>query len=98
MNIPSLLQSSADPEQVSLTVVSLGKAGAGLLTLFGVLGVIDPTLLSSANSAWGNLVASVVTAIPAGYAVWHAGQVAFGIIRKIGMRILALFSPAPAQQ
>lgn len=97
MNIPAWAQSSVDPDQVSLTVSSLGKAGASLVVFLGVIGVVDPSI---AGQAWGNFVAEIITAIPVGFAVYHSGQVVWGIIRKVSVRVTALFSkaPAPAQQ
>ena len=83
MNIPSIFQSSVDPDQVSLTVTSIGKAGAAIIVFMGMIGLVDPAI---AGQAWGNFVASVITAIPAGFAVYHAGQAVWGIIRKIAVR------------
>lgn len=97
-NIPKIFQSSVDPEQVSLTVTSIGKAGAALVVFLGMIGIVDPSI---AGQAWGNFVASVITAIPAGFAVYHSGQVVWGIIRKIAVRVVALFptqTPPPAAQ
>lgn len=65
-----------------------------LIVFLGMVNIVDPAI---ATAAWGNFVASVITAIPAGFAVYHSGQAVFGIIRKIGVRIMALFSH-PAQQ
>lgn len=87
--IPKMFQSSIDPTQVALTWASIGKAVAGVITFLGVLGIVDPAI---AGQAWGNFVSSVITAIPAGYAVWHTGNVVWGIIRKIAVR---LFAKAP---
>lgn len=89
MNIPSIFQSSIDPTQVSLTVSSIGKAGASLIVFLGVLGIVDPAI---ATQAWGGFVASIITAIPAGFAVYHTGQAVWGIVRKIAVRIGNLFA------
>lgn len=92
-NIPRIFQSSVDPDQVSLTVQSVGKAGAALIIFMGMVGVVDPSI---ANLAWGNFVASVITAIPAGFAVYHSGQAVWGIIRKIAVGLNNLFNkPTP---
>lgn len=87
--IPKIFRSSVDPSQVSLTVSSFGKAVAGLITVLGMLNVIDPMI---ATQAWGNFVAQVITAIPAGFAVWHAGQAVWGIMRKAGVNLLHLIT------
>lgn len=85
-NIPSFAQSSVDPNQVSLTIKSLGNAVAGFITFLGVISVVDPAI---AGQAWGNFVQAIITAVPAGFAVWHTGQAVFGVIRKIAARIFA---------
>lgn len=90
--IPRFAQSSVDPSKVSLTIESLGKAVAGLITFLGVLNVVDPII---ANQAWGNFVASIITAIPVGYSVWNAGLALWGLIRKIAVRV---FARAPIAQ
>lgn len=95
MKIPAIFQSSVDPSEVSLTVTSIGKAGASLIVFLGMVGIVDPSM---AGQAWGNLVADVITAIPAGFAVYHSSVAVWGIIRKIAVRVTALFSSAPAQQ
>lgn len=82
--IPKIFQSSIDPNQVSLTVVSVGKAGASLIVFLGMVGLVDPSI---AGQAWGNFVASIVTAVPAGFAVYHAGQALWGIFRKIAVAL-----------
>lgn len=79
-----MFQSSVDPEQVSLTVTSVGKAVTGLIMFLGMVGIVDPTI---ANQEWGSFVASIITAVPAGFAVWHSGQAVWGIIRKAAVRI-----------
>jgi hypothetical protein len=95
MNIPSLLQSSVNPEEVSLTVTSIGKAVAGLIVFLGMIGVVDPAI---AGQTWGNFVSEVVTAVPVAYGVWHSGQAVWGIIRKISVRISTLFTNTPTAQ
>ena len=90
--IPKIFQSSVDPDQVSLTVTSIGNAVAGFITFLGMVGVVDPAI---AGQAWGGFVAAIITAIPAGYAVWHTGMAVWGIIRKIAVRVVGLFNRAP---
>lgn len=92
ISIPKFAQSSIDPEQVSLTISSVGKAVAGLITVLGMIGLVDPVI---ATQTWGNFVASVITAVPAGYAVWHTGYAVWGIIRKIAVRITGFFQKNP---
>jgi hypothetical protein len=90
--IPTWAQSSTDPTEVSLTLTSIGKAGAGIITFLAMLGIVDPLIT---GQAWSELVASILTAVPAGFAVWHAGYVIWGLIRKLSVR---LFSQAPTQK
>ncbi len=87
--IPKWARSSIDPTTVSLTVASIGKAVASLIVFLGMVNIVDPAV---AGAAWGQFVAAVITAIPAGFAVFHTGQVIWGIIRKISV---ALFAKAP---
>lgn len=90
MNIPAIFRSSVDPTQVSLTVVSIGKAGASLIVFLGMIGIVDPSI---AGAAWGNFVASIVTAIPAGFAVYHTAQAVWGLFRKAAVKVYG--APAP---
>lgn len=92
MKIPTIFQSSVNPQQVSLTVSSIGKAGAALIVFLGAIGFVDPAV---ASQAWGTLVADVITALPAGYAVWQAAQVVYGIIRKVAVRVATIGSATP---
>lgn len=89
MNIPSIFRSSVNPEEVSLTVTSIGKAGASLIVFLGMIGFVDPVI---AGQDWGAFVQAVITAIPAGYAVYQTGAAVYGIFRKIAVRIATLFS------
>lgn len=89
--IPEFAQSSVNPEEVSLTVQSLGKMAAGLVTFVAVLKGVDPIL---AQAAWGNFIAQITTAIPAGFVVWHAGNAVYGIGRKAAVR---LFTKVPVK-
>ncbi len=86
MNIPLWAQSSVDENSVSLTVQSVGKAISAAIVFASMVGVVDPTI---ANEAWGGFVASVITAVPAGFAVYHSAQAVWGIVRKIAVRIYA---------
>lgn len=54
---------------------------------------VDPVV---AQTQFGVLVAAVVTAIPAAYTVWHAGQMIFGIARKVLMALVKLFQKKPS--
>lgn len=92
MNIPRIFQSSVDPEEVSLTVSSLGKAGASIVVFMGVLGIVDPAI---AGQTWGGFVQSIITAIPAGFAVYHSGQAVWGIVRKAAVRLTNLAAGTP---
>lgn len=100
ISIPKWAQSSIDPTQVSLTITSIGKAGAYLIVFLGAVGVVDPTI---AGQAWSGWVQSIITGIPAGFAIYHSSVAVWGIIRKAAVRILALFGGTtvvtpPAQQ
>lgn len=94
IQIPNWAKSSVDENSVSLTVTSIGNAVAGFITFLGMVGVVDPAI---AGQAWGNFVAAVVTAIPAGYAVWHTGQAVWGLIRKVAARMYTVPTPIPPQ-
>lgn len=91
MNIPRIFQSSVDPTQVSLFVTSIGKTGASIIVFLGVVGWVDPAI---ATQAWGNFVAEIITAIPVGYAVFQSAQAVWGLIRKISVRAVSIFTPA----
>lgn len=77
--IKPAFQSSIDPTQLSLSVSS------GTKTIIGIIGVLvaykglDVTSITSQLQA---IVDMVVTAIPAGFAVWHAMLTVYGLIRK----------------
>lgn len=84
--IPETFQSSVNPAEVSLTIVSIGKAVSGFIVFLGVIGIADPAI---AGAAWGNFVQAIITAIPAGFAVYQTGYVFYGLIRKLAVRIFA---------
>ncbi len=86
VQIPSFALSSVDEGQVSLTITSIGKAGASIIMFLGMVGFVDPAI---AGQAWGGFVSSVITAVPAGFAVWHSGQALWGVVRKISVRVFA---------
>ena len=89
--IPTFAQSSADPSSVSLSIISFGKVVASVITLLGILNIVDPVI---AGQAWGNFVEAIITAIPAGFAVYHTGVMVWGLIRKAA---IAIFAKAPVQ-
>lgn len=84
LNIPKWAQSSIDENSVSLTVQSVGKAVAAMIVFAGAVGVVDPNI---AGQAWGGFVASVITAVPAGFAAYHSWQIVWGLIRKAAVRV-----------
>lgn len=92
ISIPKMFQSSVDSSQVSLTVISIGKAGAGLIAFLAMAGIVDPTI---ANQQWGTFVADVGTAVPVGFAVYHSGMAVWGLIRKAAVRIAGVFTKTP---
>ncbi len=82
--VPNWSASSADPSQVSLTITSLGKMLSGTIVFFAVLKGVDPVI--AANS-WQAFVANIATAVPAGYVVWHTGELVFGLTRKAFFKV-----------
>lgn len=90
--IPNWAKSSVNEDQVSLTITSVGKAVSGLIVFLGMVNAVDPLI---AGEAWGSFVASVITAVPAGFAVWHTGQAMWGVIRKVSVRLTATPVPTP---
>lgn len=84
MNIPTIFQSSVDPTQVSLTVTSIGKAGASLIVFLGMIGLVDPTI---AGQDWSMFVQAVATAVPAAFAVFYTGEAVYGVFRKIAVAL-----------
>lgn len=89
--IPSWARSSVDQNSVSLTIVSIGKAVTGVITFLGIIGMVDPLI---AGEAWGNFVTAVITAIPAGFAVYHTGQAVWGLARKAMVAAFTKSTPA----
>lgn len=84
ISIPKWAQSSVNPAQVSLTITSIGKAGAAFIVFLGVIGWVDPSI---AGQTWSDFTSAVLTAIPAGYAVWHTGIAVWGLFRKVAMAV-----------
>ena len=78
-NIPTWLGSSADPTQLSLTIVSAGKTLSGIIVFIAVLKGVDPAI---ASAQWGQYVANFATLIPALYAAYHASEAIWGMTRK----------------
>jgi hypothetical protein len=91
MNIPSIFQSSVDPTQVSLTIISIGKAGATLIVFLGVIGFVDPAI---AGQDWSSFVQAMVTAVPAVFAVFYSGEAVYGLIRKLAVRFFGPPTPS----
>lgn len=82
--IPSALQSSVDPTQLSTTITSIGKVLAGTVMFFAALKGIDPVI---AGQQWGNFIQLVATGAPAAYATWYSAEMIFGLIRKAVVRM-----------
>lgn len=80
MKLPSFLQSSADPTQISLTIASGGKTLAGFVALLAVVFGIDP---NAASSQIMNLVATATTLVTAAYTAYNAAEMMYGGIRKL---------------
>lgn len=71
------LSSSVDGSKLSETVESVLKVIGGILITFGVFSTPD---LSA-------LLGQVGVIVPAAYSLWNAGNVVFGIFRKIVVAI-----------
>lgn len=102
ISIPKFAQSSIDPTQVSLTIVSIGKAGVWFIGFLAMAGLVDPTI---ANQQWGTFVADVGTAVPVAFAIYHSGNAVWGLVRKTAVNVIALVqkifgkkTTVPAQQ
>ena len=68
-----VFSSSVNPQELSTTVEGVIKLLATLLVGFGVITTLDSN----------QMVAEVGVIVPAGIAVYQAGQIIFGIVRKI---------------
>lgn len=78
--LKSFLQSSVDPNKLSLTVQSLAKAIIFLVGYYAVSKGFDPTI---ATSQINQLTDVVINIIPAGFAVYHGIEAVWGITRKL---------------
>lgn len=78
-NIPTYMQSSIDPTQISTTITSVGKMIAGAIAFFAVVKGVDPAI---ATQQWGSFVQLIATGAPAAYTVWYTAEAVFGMIRK----------------
>lgn len=81
------LSSSVDPNELSLTVVSIGKVLIGIAGFFAVSKGLDPAAAQTQVQAIIDLTAQ---SIPLSFALWHACNGLWGAVRKL----LAYFYPA----
>lgn len=84
--IPDWSVSSADQSQISLTIASFGKviAGSGLLGVIAVLLQTDPAI---ATVQWQAFIANTASLVAAGYTVYHSGELIFGALRKLFIKV-----------
>ena len=80
MNIKSIFSSSVNPQELSLTVSSLSKTIIGVVAFIAVQKGFDGAVVTSHLQA---IMDTVITAIPAGFAMWHAMQTVYGLVRKM---------------
>lgn len=97
--IPSFARSSVDPTQLSLTITSLGKALAGILTTIAILKGVDPALLTpnatTITEAAQNILVQYLAILPALYSAYHSAQAIFGVMRKAFVWITKYFKKGP---
>lgn len=79
-NIKPTFQSSIDPQKLSLTIESGSKTIIGIITfLLAYKGINSIAIANQLQE----IVAVVVTVIPAGFSVWHAALTVYGLVRKM---------------
>lgn len=79
MNIKSFFQSSHNPEEVSLTVTSIFKVAIFIVAYFAAAKGFDVTTATTQVEALRDTVLSIV---PAAFALYHGCMAAYGILRK----------------
>lgn len=87
-NLPTWLQSSVDPQSISLTYESAGKFLMGLVAIAAVMKGLDPQAAQSQAQALLDQGAFLASSA---YAAYHAAQTLYGGLRKL----VVYLSPAP---
>lgn len=80
MQLPSFLQSSVDPNQLSLTITAGAKTLVGVVALIAVVVGVDP---AAATSQYMGAVATFATGTAAAYTVFQAAETLYGGVRKL---------------
>lgn len=79
MDIKTIFQSSVDPSKISLTVQSITKFAIFVTATFLLSKGMNPAEATTAIQQISDILISV---IPAGFAVFHACEAVYGIVRK----------------
>lgn len=91
MMLPKILQSSINPEEISLTIQSFGKSIIGIVaTLAALHSGLNP---QDAVNQVQLILDSAVVIVTSGYSVYHAVQAVWGAARKL----LVLFATKTEQ-
>ena len=77
--IKTIFQSSLDPNKVSLTITSISKFVTFLVLTYAVSKGFDP---NTATTGVQQVTDIILSAVPACFAIWHAGEAIYGLIRK----------------
>lgn len=75
-----IFSSSVDPDQLSLTVESVGKVLIGIMGWYAVGHVADP---AAAQTQLQAIIDMVAQAIPLAYTLWHTLSGLWGAARKM---------------
>ncbi len=78
-NIPSWLQSSADPAQISLSIESAGKMLIGIVGIVAVAKGMNP---ATAQAGFQSILDQVALAVTSAFAFYHAIMTVYGLGRK----------------
>ena len=80
MEIKSIFQSSLDPSKVSLTVQGLAKFVTFIIITYATAKGFDP---NEATNGVDQIKDIIISTIPACFALYHAGETVYGIVRKM---------------
>lgn len=72
--------SSVDPNQISLTVESMGKVLIGLIGWYAVSKGTDP---ATAQTQFQGILDLILQAIPLSFSLWHTLNGLWGAVRKV---------------
>lgn len=93
MNLPTWIQSSVDPTQISLSVESAGKSLVGIITLIAILKGMDP---ATAQGQYQTFIDQAAILVASGYTVFHTAQTLYGLLRKGFMFLITPATTPPA--